>query len=191
MKIMLNDPNTVTPVHGHGQGAHRSRAVMREAQEGEASGGADSCCSCACALCVCLLAGRWPWGWCKCGLLLLFKQKIPYLAGYTRGEHATDTTRFIRLASLWLNFCILDPAVSLFGILPLLWRFSSFPSPPRSTLRRGAWKRNTGPRQGGRSVFRPHCQWGVKIRDREPANQYPALHFDVLRLVALREGGMI
>ena len=34
-----------------GQGAHRSCAVMREAEEGEASSGAGSCCSYACALC--------------------------------------------------------------------------------------------------------------------------------------------
>ena len=59
---------------GHGQGAHRSCAVMREAEEGEASGGAGSCCSCARALCVCASAG-WSAGVSGAGIsvpLLLF-----------------------------------------------------------------------------------------------------------------------
>ena len=46
----------------HGQGAHRICAEMKEAEEGEASGGAGSFCSCACALCVCASDGWWPWG---------------------------------------------------------------------------------------------------------------------------------
>ena len=65
-----------------GQGAHRSCAVMREAEEGEASGGAGSCCSCACALCICTFSGWWPCGWCKCAFTaVFFKQKKPDLAG--------------------------------------------------------------------------------------------------------------